>query len=295
MTNTSKPILFFGTEQFSLYSLEALVAAGFPIHAVITKPDSRSGRGHAIRESVVKQYALAHDIAVWQPHKLSEIADALAELDAPIGVLVSYGKIIPQSIIDLFSPGIINLHPSLLPRYRGPSPIESAIINRDAETAISIMQLEAGMDSGPVYFQELYPLNRTETQPQLAEALGMLGARRLVELLPAIIEGEMSPHVQNDTAATYCHLLEKSDAHLDPDTSTAEAAEAKVRAHLAFPKTKYTIDGHPIIITKAHVTDTKKTPLDLVCRDGTVLSIDEVTAPSGKTMNAESFLRGYAA
>ena len=150
-----QPIVFFGTEDFSLYSLRALVEAGFNIVAVITKPDSRRGRSNKLIQPAVKQFASQHHIPVWQPKRLKDIISDIKNITPqPTGVLVSYGKIIPQTIIDLFQPGIINVHPSLLPKYRGPSPIESAIANRDKITGVTIMQLEQAMDAGPIYHQQ---------------------------------------------------------------------------------------------------------------------------------------------
>ena len=124
----SKTIVFFGTEDFSLYALKVLVEQGFAVAAVVTKPDTKRGRGGALTKPAVKVFAESHNIPVWQPSRLKEIEASISALHDPIVVLVSYGKIIPQSIIDLFSPGIVNVHPSLLPLYRGPSPIESAIL-----------------------------------------------------------------------------------------------------------------------------------------------------------------------
>lgn len=129
-------------------------------------------------------------------------------------MLVSYGKIIPQAVIDLFYPGIINVHPSLLPLYRGPSPIRSAIANRDAKTGVTLMQLSKAMDAGPLYYQVPYALDQTETRPELYQTLGQLGANILVQQLPAILNGSLQPIPQNDAEATYCQLLTKS-SYLD--------------------------------------------------------------------------------
>lgn len=288
-------LIFFGTEDFSAISLQALIDAGYDIAAVITKPDSRSGRGQKLVAPAVKTIAESHDIAVWQPHKLSEIAEYLRTLQPVVGVLVSYGKIIPQSIIDLFTPGIINVHPSLLPKYRGPSPIESTIIHGDQTTGVSIMQLSAAMDAGPVYTQKVHELHGTETQPELYQTLGQAGSRLLIESLPSILEDSLSPVPQNDADATYCQLLQKSDALLDPTSHTATELERKVRAHLSFPRSKLEFAGHTVIVTKASVASSPKTPLDLKCRDDHFLRVEEVIAPSGKKMNAEAFIRGYAA
>lgn len=293
MTHTSKTIVFFGTDEFSAASLRELIAKGFSIGAVVTKPDSRKGRGRALAKPIVKEIAEAHAIPVWQPTSLSELTEPIAQLDNPIGVLVSYGKIIPQSIIDLFQPGIVNVHPSLLPLYRGPSPIETAILNGDTETGVTIMQLSAAMDAGPIYRQVAVPLNDTETAPELEQSLAELGAQELSLALPAIIDGTAQPTPQNDSVATYCQLLTKEQAILQPENSSAEQAERHVRAFLAFPKTKTTIAGQSIVITDAHVSTAKTTELDIACNDGRYLSIDNLIGPSGKAMSAAAFINGY--
>ena len=293
MTNTLPPILFFGTEDYSLIVLRALVEAGYPIAAVITKPDTAKDRGHAVQAPSVKPYALERGIPVWQPAKLTDIIDDIRSFDAPVGVLVAYGKIIPQSILDLFTPGIINVHPSLLPQYRGPSPVEAAILHRDRRTGVSIMQLSRAMDAGPVYIQLPYALDFTETKPELYTTLFTLGANVLTQKLPAIIDGTIQPTPQNEADASYCPLLQKSDGHLDPATTTPGDAEAKVRAYLGFPRTRLQIGPHSVIVTRAHGVMTAKTPLDIECQNGAFLSIDELIAPSGKTMTAEEFIRGY--
>ena len=287
------PIVFFGTEEHSLITLKALHDANFPVVAVVTKPDAPKGRGGKVTEPAVKTFAREHDITVWQPAKLKDIADDIKRLNNPVGVLVSYGKIIPQSIIDLFSPGIINVHPSLLPNYRGPSPIEAAMTNLDAETGVSIMQLDADMDAGPVYHQEKITLTGHESRAELYDQLFALGSEKLVELLPRIVSGDLQPVEQDHAAATYCALLSKKDALLDPAKLTATQAEARVRAHLGFPRTKLAFDSLELIITAAHVATEPRTALDQQFTDGNYLVIDELLAPSGKKMTAEAFLRGH--
>lgn len=293
MTKTS-PIVFFGTEDFSLFSLRALVEAGFPVSLVITKPDTKRGRGGKTTSPAVKLFAIEHGIAVLQPHKLSEITDAVQRLNRPAGVLVSYGKIIPQAIIDLFSPGIINVHPSLLPLYRGPSPIESAIANRDAKTGVTLMQLSRAMDAGPLYYQVPYALDQTETRLELYETLGRLGANILVQQLPAILNGTLQPTPQNDAEATYCQLLTKETNYLDLTSLTPGQAEARIRAHLGFPRSRVRVGSYDLIVTKAHAVMDAKTPLDLACQNGAFLSIDELVAPSGRIVTAAEFLRGHS-
>lgn len=295
MTNISNPIIFFGTENFSLRVLQGLVSAGYNIVAVITKPDSKSGRGQKLTLSPVKVFAEQANIPVWQPLNLIEIADDIKSIGDVAGVLASYGKIIPGSILNLFSPGIINIHPSLLPLYRGPSPIESAISNGDNQTGVSIMQLAPEMDTGPIYAHIVHGLAGTETRPELYNTLASAGTAILISVLPAILDGSLQPTAQDDSIATYCKLLTKQDTWLQPNTLTALQAERLIRAHLDFPKTKINVLKNDIIITKAHISTESKTPLDVLCQDGAYLSIDELIAPSGRRISAQAFLNGYAA
>ena len=292
MTSMSKTVIFFGTDTFSATALKSLIEAQYSIGAVVTKPDSKSGRGQRLTSPLVKQIAEQHNIPVWQPAKLIDIIDDIKEFDDPIGVLSSYGRIIPQAIIDLFIPGIINIHPSLLPLYRGPSPIETAILNGDTRTGVSIMKLTAEMDAGPIYAQEVYELDGSETAPQLYEELSALGGRMLIETLPGIIEGNILASPQAN-AAIYCYLLKKEDAYINPEEITAVEAERHIRAFLSFPKTKLTLLDQSVIVTKAHVSSEKVSALDIAFKDGQFLSIDELIGPSGRNMSGTDFLNGY--
>lgn len=290
----SPALVFFGTEHFSAPSLQALIDTNYEIAYVVTKPDSPRGRGRVLESPEVKKIAEAHHIPVLQPIRLVDIEPQLAQLESPVGVLVAYGKIIPQTIIDLFTPGIINVHPSLLPVYRGPSPIEAAILNGDNETGISIMQLSAAMDAGPVYRQTTYPLSGFETKTELYELFAQNGALLLTETLPNILSGKLSSSPQDDTRATYCSLLKKDDGVMDTEHKTAETLEREVRAYLGFPKSRTTIYNQHVIVTKAHTPATSNDQLVLACLDNTTLAIDKLIAPSGKKMNAEAFIRGYS-
>ncbi|UTX51235.1 methionyl-tRNA formyltransferase [Candidatus Saccharibacteria bacterium TM7i] len=303
MNKTLKTVLFFGTDDFSAISLRTLIAQapslGVIIGGVITKPDARKGRGRTLEAPIVKTIAEAADIPVFQPSSSDELMEAILKSseelpEKPLGVLVSYGRIIPQRVIDLFEPGIINVHPSLLPLYRGPSPVETAIWNGDAQTGVSIMQLSAAMDAGPVYAQETIQLTGKETGPALLQDLGERGAALLCDTLPGILEGTLTPTPQDDTAATYCHLLAKEQATLDPTQNTAEEIDRHVRAFLDFPKTKLIISGQPIVLRKVHPTATEDhNALILTCKDNTLLCVKELIGPSGKQMSGEAFKNGY--
>lgn len=300
MTNTSTTIVFFGNERLvsglkktDAPVLSGLLERGYNIKAVISHHSDGKSRNN--RELEVAQIAETHNIPVYLPNKPTDIMNELSTINADMAILVAYGRIIPQRVIDLFPKGIINIHPSLLPKYRGPTPIESAILSGDTKTGVSIMQLTAGMDSGPVYGQVEVPLTGNETKFDAYEALSQAGSGLLFELLPSIINASLQPQPQDESKATYCSLLSKNDAILDLNSLTAVEAERRIRAHLVYPKSKIVIGDNLIIVTKAHVGQEKKTLLDLECKDGSFLSVDEVIAPSGKTMNAEAFLRGYVA
>ncbi len=302
----TNPIVFFGTEDFSLNALRALVEAGYTVAFVVTKPDSPQGRGHKLTPPAVKTYAAEHGIAVLQPRNLKEIIDPIKDLSNPAGVLVSYGKIIPQSIIDLFTPGIINVHPSLLPKYRGPSPIEAAILNGDEKTGVSIMLLTADMDAGPVYYQKTYELQNDETGPELLDTLGGIGILELIKVLPDILNGSLQPTPQNHEEATYCHIIKKSDGIIDWNNSSVQI-ERQVRAYKSWPQSRTTLGNSEFIITEAAAIWPIENPapgkIEVVYNEdvktlfvGTADGSLEITAikPLGKKeMPIQAFLAGY--
>lgn len=295
MKKILQKIVFFGTEDFSLVALRGLVERGFNVVAVVTKPDSKKGRGQKLTISSVKKFAIDNNITIWQPTKVADINPDIEKLGHDTtGVLSSFGKIIPQSTIDLFSPGIINIHPSLLPKYRGASPIESAIKNGDQQTGVTIMQLAAGMDSGPIYAQVTHDLSGKETRPELYQTLSQVGTNLLIDILPDIIDGSLQPKDQDDNLASYCTLIKKEDGQLKPDNITAKQAESLVRAYMGYPKAKLELLGHQVIVLKSHVSNAKESNLDIECQDQKFLSIDELIAPSGRKMSGKDFLNGYA-
>ncbi|MEP6710536.1 MAG: methionyl-tRNA formyltransferase [Candidatus Saccharibacteria bacterium] len=300
MTNTSKTLIFFGNERLvsglkttDAPILRGLIKRGYSIKAVVSHHHEGQSRNN--RSLEVAEIARANNIPVLLPNKPTDIMEEITNLHADAAVLVAYGRIIPQSIIDLFPLGIINLHPSLLPKHRGPTPIESAIAEGDKTTGVSIMQLTAGMDTGPVYKQEEIELDGNETKFDLYSKIVSVSDELFFGALPDILDGSLQPIPQDDSQASYSQLLTKSDGQLNPSLISAVEAERRVRAYLGFPKTKLNILNQDIIITKAHVSDEQKTPLSVVCGDGAYLSIDELIGPSGKTMTADAFLNGYAA
>lgn len=297
MTPQSKTLLFFGNERLvsglkktNAPILRALIKHGYTVAAVISH--HTDGQSRTNRPLEVAEIAKEHGIPVFLPNKPAEIIDTLAGFNAEAAILVAYGRIIPQRVIDLFPKGIINIHPSLLPKYRGPTPIESAIANGDKETGVSIMQLTAGMDEGPIYAQAHVSLTGMETKFDLYNKLADKSTQLLINSLPSILDGNLQPAPQNNKEATYCQLLTKTSGQLDPATQTAVQAERLVRAYLGFPKTKLRIGNYDLVITKAHASDQQTDALTIPFKEG-YLHVDELVAPSGRIVNAEAFLRGY--
>lgn len=304
----NRPIVFFGTEDFSAIALEALIAAGFPIAGVVTKHDTKKGRGQSLVEPKVKTIARQHIIPVWQPGALSELVPLITPLEPVVGVLVSFGRIIPQSIIDLFEPGIINVHPSLLPLYRGPSPIEAAILNNDSTTGVSIMQLSAKMDAGPIYIQRTIDLDdyrdlhgNNFTKAGLYQSLGLIGAELLITTLPGIVSGERSPTPQDEPSATYCHLITKQDGVIDW-TKPAAQLENEIIAYAGWPGSHTTLAGIDVTITEASAVPTGETskqyplviPAGLTQNGETTFLRVLSLKPAGKQiMSAAAFYNGY--
>ena len=301
-------IIFFGTEDFSAASLHALIKAGYPIAAVITKPDSKKGRGQTLVPPAVKLIAEQYNIPVWQPLKLRDITDQIRALQPVAGILVSFGKIIPQSTIDLFTPGIINVHPSRLPLYRGPSPLESAILNGDKETGVSIMQLSAAMDAGPVYSFTPHIMRGNEQQDTFYATMAELGAEALLEALPSILDGSLKPRPQDESKATYCQLIKKDDGLIDW-SKTATQIEREIRAYRGWPRSRTTIQGLDVIITNATVLSippaSKKTPgtfevittqngnTAIIHTSEGAIEIQSIKPVDKKEMPIQAFLSGY--
>jgi methionyl-tRNA formyltransferase len=300
---TTERLIYFGTAEFSLPPLESLIEHGFNVVAVVTKPDSQAGRGRHVTRPSIAQQADRHNIPVLQPESLGDDFEAaLAELKPTAGIVVAYGKIIPQPIIDRFPKGIINIHASLLPAYRGPSPIEAAILNGESHTGVSLMQIDAHMDTGPVFAQEAIELNGNETRPELYDRLSQLGADLLTQMLPDILEGHLKPQPQNDAEATVVPMITKADGLVDWN-KTAQRLEREVRAYLGWPGSRTNLLGIDVTITKVRIAPGTGTPGEVLsdshpdhplfvysCDDALII---ERLKPAGKNeMTASDFLRG---
>lgn len=305
MKKTSKTVLFFGNERLatgvttSVPTLKALVQSGYTVAAIVSNHNPSNSR--SVRQLEVELFARKHNIPIIFPSRPQDILDQLKSFGASTGILVAYGKIVPQSVIDIFPNGIINVHPSLLPQHRGPTPLESVILDGSKFTAVSLMKLVKAMDAGPVYGQTRVELKGNESKQELADKLGMIGSEMLVELLPKILAGEIEASSQQESSATYDRLISKADGILDWN-KPAVILDREVRAYFGWPGSKTILAGKDVVITKSHVVETSGVPgsmqatkKDLVVVAGkNGLSIDRVK-PSGKPeMDIQSFLAGYA-
>lgn len=287
-----EPLVFFGTEDFSADIFQSLIDAGFEIEAAITKPDRLAGRGRKLKPTAVKQLAIRHQIPVFEVTSGTDIQQAVAKTSQTTGILAIFGKIIPEETITSFANGIINVHPSLLPKYRGPSPIISPILAGDTVTGVSIMSLINEIDAGPVYSQSEISLTGQENILDLNRKLAILSGKLLVKTLRDIKNG-LKPQPQDHDQATYCRMIKKTDGIIDPTKITAVQAERQVRAFLIWPKSRTKIGNFNLIVLEASASDEIASPLHLICADQSILNIHSVIAPSGKTMSAEDFSRGY--
>jgi methionyl-tRNA formyltransferase len=296
-TTSSKPrLIFFGNERLATATttaaptLQSLIVAGYEIEAVFAS--HVDGVSRQTRPLEIGPIAHAYHIPVILPGKEIDLLTKLKNHRADAAILVAYGRIIPQAVIDLFPRGIINIHPSLLPKLRGSTPVETAILNGLQETGVSLMKLTAEMDAGPVFAQKRISLSGYETKPELAQQLLDEGCALLMDCLGSILDGSLEPKLQDETEATYTRLLTKQDGHID-FSEPAKVIERKVRAFLGFPKTRARIHDREVVITKSRVAkDHQDGNLVIKCQPG-YLEIVELIAPSGRTMTGAEFSRGY--
>lgn len=240
-------MLFAGTPEFALASLRALVDAGTSPIAVLTQPDRPAGRGKRLTASPVKEYALQAGIDVMQPPTLrnADVAAEFAALSCDLMIVAAYGLILPQDVLDLPTHGCVNVHASLLPRWRGAAPIQAAILNGDPETGISLMSMTAGLDCGPVYVTTALSIGADETAGELHDRLADLGGRVLVQHLDAIVAGELEAVEQDESQAIYAPKISKQDAVMNWRRSAYELRRL-VRAYNPVPGAWFELDGQRI-------------------------------------------------
>jgi len=312
-------IIYMGTPQFAVPALKALIQGaapgailpeGYEIVTVITRPDKPAGRGREVAFSPVKQTALEYGLPVWQPgsFKNAENSDALAAYHADLYIVAAFGQILPQKVLDQPRYGTLNIHASLLPRYRGADPIAETILQGDKETGVSIILLDAGVDTGPVLLQRSIPIAEDETTGSLTVKLADLGAQALLEALPQWIAGKISPEAQDEQKASHTHMLKKEDGEINWELPASVLAR-QVRAYTPWPSSYTHWHGKLLKIIKAQAraiepgaavpvgtVSTREEAghkvLAIVTGSGLLL-VKQLQLEGKKAMSAEEFLRGY--
>jgi methionyl-tRNA formyltransferase len=291
-------VVFLGTPKFAVPTLEALVAAGHDVVCVVTQPDRPSGRGQQLTASPVKETALRHALPVYQPERIRrpEAVAALAALAPDVMVVVGYGQIIPQSVIDIPPHGIVNVHASLLPKYRGAGPVQWAIANGETRTGVTTMRIDAGLDTGDMLLKAETEIGPDETAVELGARLAAMGAALLVETLGNI--ASIAPQKQDSAQATYAPLLKKEDGLIDW-RQPAQAIHNRVRAFQPWPGAYTRFRGQQLHIWKSRAAAEEPSvpgrlllhPLRVVCGEG-ALELIEVQLEGRKRIAAEAFANG---
>ncbi|HNH17466.1 methionyl-tRNA formyltransferase [Zoogloea sp.] len=295
-------VAFAGTPDFAAIALEAILAAGFEVPLVLTQPDRPAGRGMQLQPSPVKQVALAAGIPVHQPEKLRtpEQQAPLAACAADVLVVAAYGLILPQAVLDLPRHGCLNIHASLLPRWRGAAPIHRALQAGDAETGITIMQMDAGLDTGPMLLKRAESIQPDDTTASLHDRLAWLGSEMIVEALEALPGGGLVATPQPAEGVTYAAKIGKAEAVVDWTRPAAEIERA-IRAFNPFPGAFAPFQGTPVKLWRARAIDARGTPGEVLLAEGAgvivacgegALCITELQKPGGRRLSAADFLRG---
>jgi len=295
-----KKVVFMGSPEFALSTLHAL-AGHYSVVGVVTQPDQPAGRGRVITPPPVKIMAEQLKLPVIQPRRLNdpEAMEQLHAWDPDLIVVAAFGQILRTNVLNLAPHGCINVHASLLPRWRGAAPIQAAILHGDAETGVTIMKMDSGIDTGPMLSRRAIPIESEDTAGTLSPKLAQLGAELLLETLPVYLRGELLPQPQDDSQATYAPMLKKEDGALDFNES-AEYLARKVRAYNPWPGAYMVWSGGTLKVLRAHRVGGSSGPGETVRIGnlpavGTVaglLVLDEVQPPGKKAMPGQVFLNG---
>ncbi len=302
-------VIFMGTPDFAVPTLQALLAApDFEVVGVVTQPDRPAGRGRAIQESPVKQAALAAGVPIVQPEKLRQpgVFEQLQSWNPDLIVVAAFGQILRQNVLDLPRYGCVNVHASLLPRWRGAAPIQAAIRVGDRQTGITIMKMDAGLDTGPMLSQRAIPIDPKDTGQTLHDKLATLGGPLLIETLPPYLRGEIVPRPQDESSQTYAPMLKKEDGVIDW-TQPAEAIDRQVRAFDPWPGTYTHWNGQPLKVLSGSVAPNHshdaQTGMVIQLPDGAIAvttgsglyCFDQVQLPGRPAMPIGALVNGHAA
>ncbi len=294
-------IIFMGTPDFSVPCLNSLIDAGHEILAVFTQPDKPRGRKQELTPPEVKVCALQHGLSVYQPKTLrdGEAMKIIADLAPDCIVVVAYGKILPKEILDYPKYGCINIHASLLPKYRGSAPIQWSVINGEKETGVTIMQMDEGIDTGDMLYQKAIPIMIDDTAESMFEKLSALGGEMIVDALRKLEKGELKAIKQDDALSSHAPMLDKKISEIDWD-QPAEKVHDLVRGLYSWPIAQTSLHGKKLKIYRTSLGKGRgesgavvnTTPLTIACKEGAVV-IEELQLEGKKRMDAKTFLIGH--
>lgn len=299
-------VIFMGTPDFAVGTLEALIGAGHRISMVVTQPDRPKGRGHAMQYPPVKEAALAHGLPVYQPKRIrdEESVGFLETVEADVMVVVAFGQLLPKKILEMKKYGCINVHGSLLPAYRGAAPIQWAVINGERESGVTTMQMDEGLDTGDMLLKAVVPLETDETGGSLFEKLSKAGAELCVETLRQLEAGTVTPKKQGDATTDYAAMLTRASGRIDW-TKSAVSIERMIRGLNPWPCAYTALGGKTLKLWRGEVInkDASKgacgeilevTKDSLLVRTGDgLLAVRELQLEGRKRMETEAFLRGF--
>jgi methionyl-tRNA formyltransferase len=295
----SKRVVFMGSPDFALPSLR-LLAKNYDVVGVITQPDRASGRGRELKSPPVKILAQELNLPILQPEKLKEATEQIKTWNPDVIIVAAFGQILKKEILDLPKFGCINVHASLLPRWRGAAPINAAILAGDEETGVTIMKMDVGLDTGDMLSKKSIRLNPDDTAGSVFQTLSTLGAELLIETLPRIFDGSITPQPQPDEGATYAPMLKKEDGKLDFNHSIYEI-ERRVRAMNPWPGAWFEWNGNLLKLMRVSISEKKVGETGnrfivegrggVTCVDGSII-LEEVQPAGKKVMSGKSFLAG---
>ncbi|XID74975.1 methionyl-tRNA formyltransferase [Alkanindiges sp. WGS2144] len=305
-------IIFAGTPEFAATALAALIAAGHEIVAVYTQPDRPAGRGQKLSPSAVKMLALQHNLPVYQPLTLKNSSEdgltaqaQLKALDADVMVVAAYGLILPQTVLDMPRFGCLNIHASLLPQWRGAAPIHRALLAGDSQTGITIMQMDAGLDTGDMLYKTFCPIEASDTSATLHDKLALQGGQAITTVLKdlhTLQNYQTRREVQDNAQATYAQKLVKSEAKIDWQLDAAEL-DRQIRAYQPWPVSFCELEGQNLRVWSASLTrqhseqpagtvvNIDKHGVQVICGDGQLLNLTSLQWPGGKALNSVQMLQ----
>lgn len=296
-------IIFMGTPAFACPTLQTLIDRNENVIAVFTQPDRPKGRGQKLQPPPVKELAATCNIPVFQPPKVRvpEVIEQIRELKPDLIVVVAFGQILPKALLEIPPQGCVNVHASLLPRYRGAAPLNWCIVNGETETGVTTMLMDVGLDTGPMLLKKATPLDPDEDIHCLHDRMSLLGAQLLSETLDGLKAGRITPEPQDDNQSCYAPLLKKEHGLIDWH-NPARAVHNQVRGLAAWPGTISWLDGSPFKLYRTAVAQGSGTPgtviavskegIEVACGEGSLI-IKELQAPGSRKMDAGSFLAGH--